>query len=263
MTIREYVHPGLPITDFFDPRPLLQHVDFRTQVVLRPVSGEFGSPTSRSWLGGMPEMPSNLSWPQGPSGKMIFVAQICCADLPLPLWGGIGPRQGWLLVFLDALPVGGEPYSRILHLLETGPARHEGSEVDISFARANFDISPAVPVFPHVPIDLVERRLIDPFSSSRRDGHTMGGLPSVGWEQPDHMTVSAYASPALRHSWALEYPYLDLNPADTQQILLFELASDETVGWVWGDMGTALVTMPRHDLVQKRFDRASLTIEGG
>jgi hypothetical protein len=257
-------HPGLPITDFFDPRPLLQHADFRTQVALQPILGEAGSVPARSWLGGMPEMPADQAWPEGPSGKMVFVAQICCADLPRMLWGGIGPRQGWLLVFLDALPVGGEPYSRILHVLEKGPARHEGSDVEISFASERNHLSPAAaPVLPSVPIELVEQRPSDPHGQARAKKHTMGGLPTIGWEVPDLMTVSAYAPPALRYAWSQKYAYLGINPTDTQQVLLFELVTDDATGWIWGDMGTALVLMPRPDLVQRRFDRARLTVEGG
>ncbi|MDC9824006.1 YwqG family protein [Devosia sp. ZB163] len=261
----ENSHPGLPITDFFVPQPLLQHADFRTQVVLQPVSDETGSAAARSWLGGMPEMPADQPWPEGPSGKMVFVAQICCSDLPRMLWGGIGPREGWLLLFLDALPVGGEPYSRILHVLERGPARHEGSEIEIDFLDRRHRASPGTaPALPHVPIELVARRTpTDLYAPVRPGEHSMGGLPTIGWDVPDQMRVSAYAPPALRSAWAQEYAYLNINPVDVQQVLLFQLATDGVAGWIWGDMGTALVIMPRPDLVQKRFDRAYLTIEGG
>lgn len=257
--------PDLPITDFFEPSPLHGHGDFSTQVGLQLQSTGAVSDAARSWLGGMPEMLASEPWPEGPSGKMAFIAQICCADLPPTLWGGIGPRDGWLLIFLDALPVGGEPYSRILHVLDRGAPRHEGSEIELSFVEGRNRPSPAAgPVFPAVPIQLVvlpQREGGMPQSDTVR--HKMGGLPTVGWEDPDHMTVSAYAPLALRQAWAEEYDYLGMDPTDEQEVLLFELATDEAAGWMWGDMGTALIRMPRGDLASGRFDRACLEIADG
>ncbi len=63
----------------------------------------------RSWLGGLPMMPDNVPWPKSISlghpqrGEipLHFLGQICCAELPEELWGGLGPRDGWLLFFID------------------------------------------------------------------------------------------------------------------------------------------------------------------
>jgi len=63
-----------------------------------------------SWLGGLPMMPDDVEWPRGVNSEkpaegarpLHFVAQIACADLPPELWGGLGPRQGWLLFFLNS-----------------------------------------------------------------------------------------------------------------------------------------------------------------
>ena len=62
-----------------------------------------------SWLGGLPMMPDDVEWPRGINSEkpqegarpLHFVAQIACADLPPELWGGLGPRQGWLLFFVN------------------------------------------------------------------------------------------------------------------------------------------------------------------
>src|SRR4051812_31900952 len=46
----------------------------------------------RSWLGGLPQMPSEVKWPRDKERSPLhFVAQVCCSDLPDDLWGGIGP----------------------------------------------------------------------------------------------------------------------------------------------------------------------------
>jgi hypothetical protein len=257
------LHPDLPVTDFFAPVELVDHPDFRTKVVLRPQESGVHATESRSWFGGMPQMPAELPWPEGPSGKMVFIAQICCADFPSMLWGGIGPRTGWLLLFLDALPVGGEPYSRVLHITELGPARHEGSDIDVSMTwSANRTASPlSEPIFRHVPVELVKSTQ-GPLNKGASE-YSMGGLPVQGWHEPDHMTTSAYARPELRLQWANEMPYLKINPAADQEVLLFELISDKHIGWIWGDVNHAVIRMPRGDLVTTRFDRAKLEIDAG
>lgn len=54
-------------------------------------------------------MPENVPWPRYRSREnphhgdtpLHFIAQLCCSDFPEDLWGGLGPRDGWLLFFLD------------------------------------------------------------------------------------------------------------------------------------------------------------------
>ena len=88
---------------------------------------------SRSWLGGLPCMPEEIEWPRSVSSEhpdkgerpLHFLAQICCADLPRELWGGLGPREGWLLLFIDpnqGCPEGNDAF-RIMHISQLGPER--------------------------------------------------------------------------------------------------------------------------------------------
>ena len=87
----------------------------------------------RSWLGGLPMMPVHVEWPRSISAEhpdkgerpLHFLAQIACADLPADLWGGLGPREGWLLLFIDpnqGVPEGPDAF-RILHVDALGPER--------------------------------------------------------------------------------------------------------------------------------------------
>jgi hypothetical protein len=90
---------------------------------------------ARSWVGGLPRMPESVAWPLGRTTDypergltpLHFVAQIACADLPPELWGGLGPRAGWLLLFLDGQNCGDvmeNPEAiRVLHIAELGPER--------------------------------------------------------------------------------------------------------------------------------------------
>lgn len=105
----------------------------KVAVVLRrqvPVRDE----PPRSWIGGLPMMPESVAWPLGPTtdhpeyGRtpLHFAAQIACEDLPADLWGGLGPRTGWLLLFLN-----GQDWDtfdnpeavQVLHIDALGPER--------------------------------------------------------------------------------------------------------------------------------------------
>ena len=87
-----------------------------------------------SWLGGLPMMPDDMEWPRGINPEkpdegerpLHFVAQIACADLPPELWGGLGPRQGWLLFFLNsnASTLDDGKLHQVIHTRTLGAERH-------------------------------------------------------------------------------------------------------------------------------------------
>lgn len=87
----------------------------------------------RSWLGGLPMMPESVEWPRGVSYEnpeagevpLHFLAQIACEDLPADLWGGLGPRTGWLLFFINPNDgtAEGEGMRRVLYTTELGTER--------------------------------------------------------------------------------------------------------------------------------------------
>jgi len=107
-------------------------------VLRRQIPPRFDEPL-RSWLGGLPCMPEAVDWPRSISSEypdrgerpLHFVAQICCADLPQELWGGLGPREGWLLLFVDpnqGCP-GGDDALQVIHTLELGAERAPPSDL--------------------------------------------------------------------------------------------------------------------------------------
>ncbi|MCY7340134.1 MAG: DUF1963 domain-containing protein [Sphingomonas bacterium] len=87
----------------------------------------------RSWLGGLPMMPDAVEWPRAVAPEALdegevplnFVAQIACADFPAALWDGLGPRPGWLLLFLNPRDGQGDDprIFRVLHIAELGQER--------------------------------------------------------------------------------------------------------------------------------------------
>lgn len=82
------------------------------------VTGEADDPSS--WIGGLPEMPADTVWPEEDGKAAMFLAQIAMSDLPEDIWGGLGPKTGWLLFFLAPENWGG---ACVLHIEERGAPR--------------------------------------------------------------------------------------------------------------------------------------------
>ncbi len=78
------------------------------------------SVNATSWIGGLPEMPEDVDWPENDGRPMVFVAQIAINDLPPNVWDGLGPSEGWLLFFYE--PTSYETV-RVIHIDRKGPAR--------------------------------------------------------------------------------------------------------------------------------------------
>jgi hypothetical protein len=57
---------------------------------------------TQSWIGGVPHLPDSEPWPILHGRPAGFVAQIALADLPRSIWGGYGPRDGWLVFFAES-----------------------------------------------------------------------------------------------------------------------------------------------------------------
>lgn len=70
----------------------------QSRLCLRPVWPQ--RPTD-SWVGGLPELPEDMDWPQFDGRPASFLAQISLDGLPDTLWQGLGPRHGWLVYFTD------------------------------------------------------------------------------------------------------------------------------------------------------------------
>lgn len=92
-------------------------------VLLQPVVPFSGPAAETSWIGGAPCLPEGVDWPTIDGRAALFLAQIDCRALPEGLWGGIGPREGWLCIFMDPNAAG---TVRILHTHALGQPRQGG-----------------------------------------------------------------------------------------------------------------------------------------
>lgn len=141
-------------------------------VLRRQVPIRYGE-APRSWLGGLPMMPHGVEWPRGHNPEkreqgarpLHFVAQIACADLPAELWDGLGPREGWLLFFLDnnASDIEGPEQNRVIHTSTLGHERqpppdigpvHDGAYTGSQFI-SYMDQADVPSVWRRWPVDLV------------------------------------------------------------------------------------------------------------
>lgn len=73
---------------------------FAAPARLRPVIPLPGQGNAGSWIGGLPMLPDDMPWPVLEGKPALFLAQIDCSDLPSGIWGGMGPRNGWLVFFV-------------------------------------------------------------------------------------------------------------------------------------------------------------------
>src|ERR1044072_7773088 len=77
-----------------------QHHLHRRGARLRPIVPLAAEENYRSWLGGCPHLPDPFRGPQRDRKPLHFLGQIDCAALPRDIWGGLGPRTGWLAFFV-------------------------------------------------------------------------------------------------------------------------------------------------------------------
>lgn len=69
-----------------------------------------------AWLGGGARLAPGMDWPVIDETRLQLLAQFNCATLPADLWDGLGPRRGWLAIFVH--PETLQP--KVLHFATAG-----------------------------------------------------------------------------------------------------------------------------------------------
>ncbi len=212
----------------------------------------------RSWLGGLPMLPGGVPWPRSVSSEypdrggrpLHFAAQICCADLPPDLWAGLGPRHGWLLLFLDpnqGAPDGPDAFA-ILHTETLGSERPHPADlgpvqdgVYVGWNYKNDGVEDIPRLWPRWPVDLVAMPNEVPAPSSH--------APTPSETRPHRM--GGYPDPVQSR--------VTIGP--TSWLLLFQLASDAAMQWCWGDLGAFHITISPADLQRGAYGQARIMLE--
>lgn len=111
-----------------------------------------------AWLGGGARLPEGFDWPDEEGIKLQLIAQFDCASLPANVWEGLGPRHGWLAIFLN--PRTAKPF--VAHFADAG-SYQASPAIDTDCAIVGLSMRPSkhddrplpVPAFPRWPVDVV------------------------------------------------------------------------------------------------------------
>lgn len=168
-----------PVAQQPKPKPTPEARSATPALRLRPIVPIHPGTPIHSWLGGTPHMPDDIDWPMVDGKPALFLAQIACADLPDSLWGGLGPREGWLLAFTSQENPG-TPILR--HSLRFGHERQPpGPIISPALEPMRDDVLGRATGHPYSiprwPLELIEERIttpLQPRAKTRRPGHSTG-----------------------------------------------------------------------------------------
>ena len=124
----------------------------RPVAILKPQI-PLGQGHAAGWFGGRPKLPHGVDWPTVDGQLLPFVCQLDLSALPRQIWGGIGPREGWLAIFLSAKCA----QLRILHVDGALTEREgPGQESAVWTSNTNWK-SPRIFDLPRWPVTIDER----------------------------------------------------------------------------------------------------------
>lgn len=161
----------------------------RPVAILKPQI-PIGKGPSAGWFGGNAALPKDMPWPEQDGQKLLFVGQINLAALPRDLWSGLGPRSGWLGIFL---PGQGQFKPTLLHfddpLVEVTPPPPNSAD----WTRIHDFDEPKTFALPKWPI-IVESRpgneLHGADARSSKNDQSTGDLSDPAYHPFDQKTVA-------------------------------------------------------------------------
>lgn len=121
------------------------------------------------WFGGGARLPAGLRWPEIDGAPLQLLAQVDCAALPAGLWDGLGPRHGWLTIFIEPVKF----TVQVMHFAEVGELT-PGPALPPDGAIVGYDmrVRPGevglIQAIPHWPVDVVP--IFDGKGDPRREG---------------------------------------------------------------------------------------------
>ena len=138
-------------------------------------------------------LPDEIEWPRGVNPEkrdagevpLHFIAQIACADLPPGLWGGLGPRSGWLRLFQNNNTCDSEDRGvwRLIHTEELGSERQPPTDIGVihdGMYTGGSRWTETRTTYPRWPVDLVKL------------GNTLRHEGQRSWPTPDQFETVLY-----------------------------------------------------------------------
>lgn len=233
-------------------------------------------PAGRTRLGGQPDLPEGLAWPEGPGGPMTFLAQIDLAALaPSDL-----PHDGLLSFFFDRSDFHeGADVCRVLHLrgalapraVPPGLEEFQPRPLAAIPGRSFPYFGPSSPwievVVPNAAdVDDVFEALLDWSSMcapTRPPPRSDGAYGRTEDEGPTHQLLG-YPRDGQRDilTGAAEGQGIEDPMAAARGLrLLLQLVEDRDAGFAWVDSGSISFILSEADLATQRFDRAWCVVE--
>lgn len=263
---------------------LLKDIDFISKTSIRLYStptDEFNVALGTSRIGGMPDLPAGIPWPEWKGLPQSFIAQINLDDVHRHITNGILPQTGMLWFFYDAQQ---ETYG-------ADPADCGGWHVIFSDDHTGLQrrvVPPALPAasqFKACSISFAREITLSQQPELE--------IPKFDWtdhEQQKYETLlSTFPNPtdhAALHNRLLGYPetiqddmrlecqlashgVTDISDPRSAELskgamdwqLLLQIDTDERIGMCWGDAGMIYYWITRSDLRAARFERSWLVLQ--
>jgi len=239
-----------------------------------------------SRLGGRPNLPPELDWPEWNGLPLAFLAQIDLTRLP-PIPGYDLPREGSLFFFhvggADA-PWGYDPKDRGSARVLYSPKRLNASrlrpppedlEDDQRYRAVRLEIEKVEHTIPDLCDQVIEELELsyeercrydqawDRFNRGRPDlRHRMGGYPDR--LQGDLRLQAQLVTHGLHCGNSSGYATgreKRLYPGAKDWELLLQIDSDDSAGMMWGDSGRIYFLIQKDDLRERRFENIWAILE--
>lgn len=242
------------------------------------VDDEIEIPVGSSKIGGLPDLPSTILWPEWEDEPLPFLAQLCLEDIASYDYGNELPHSGMLYFFFND------------RALETYPPTRASWQViyydgDLSHLERKPFLDEEQTAYPACAVEFASRLTLPPFESLyiERLGLSYDAFqPGAPIEQRKEADVyrkldqhldALYGSVAPHHQ-LLGHPYQiqgDLlkecqqdtqyegDPIDWQ--LLLQIDTDDEAGMIWGDVGVLYFYIPRQALAQRDFSQVHVIMQ--
>lgn len=242
-----------------------------------------------SRLGGLPDMPLNVEWPQSKNGPMSFIAQIDLRDCARIIPNSPLPSKGWLCFFYDTTaqawgfdPNDFQTWRAIYFDSDTAElCRRQGNVESVGrifkplVVEMRADLTLPAPGDDQIdiPIDLNDEQATEAYLDLRDAiayqtdmfSHRMLGHPDQ--MQGEMRLESQLASNGIYCGKSVDFSVprvKQLARSAKDWLFLLQIDSDEErAGWMWGDAGMLYLWIRNSDLRVLAFDRTWVILQCG
>ncbi len=224
-------------------------------------------PIGRSRLGGLPDLPFDIAWPNWRGRPQSFVAQIDLTELPVVPGRELLPPDGRLFFFYDAEQVatGREGFAVFHSTAPVSPVYPDqaptmlSSESRFKPVRLSFAAGTSVPDAEH---PLLEHMGLS-FDECLDYGQVIAEIrPAIQGKEPWHQMLG-YPIPMQMsvESFCPRDADEESDPEGVAWELLLQVDYDVAASMTWPGDGRLYYMIRREDLRQRRFDRTCIVLQ--